>query len=85
MARSGIYVDDIVYRCAVAVVPGHCGVGGEVWSAIVVKICAIFALGVVDDVGGSMSNMMFQDTLYGSSVVLESYEMFGDLWGICCG
>jgi hypothetical protein len=66
MARSAIYVDDIVYRCAVAVVPSRCGVSGEVWSAIVVKICAMRALGVVDDVGGSRTNMLYQDTLYGS-------------------
>jgi hypothetical protein len=66
MARSAIYVDDIVYRGTVAVVPGRCGVGGEVWSAILVKICAMLALGVVGDGGGSRTNMMYQDTLYGS-------------------
>ncbi len=39
-------------------VPGRCRVGGEVWSTIVVKICAMLALDVVDDVGGSGTNMM---------------------------
>ncbi len=53
------------------VTSGYCGVGGEVWSAILVKICAMLALDVVDDVGGSRTNMICQDTLYGSECYLS--------------
>jgi hypothetical protein len=70
MARSATYLHNIVYKNALVVVPSRCRVSGEVWSAIVVEICAMLALGVVDDVGGSGTNMMYQDTLYGSECYL---------------
>jgi hypothetical protein len=66
MPRSATYLHNIVYTYAIVVAPGDCRVSGEVWSAIVVKICAMIALGVVEDGGGSRTNMMYQDTLYGS-------------------